>query len=182
MSSIVEHDTTPPVTRSLRVRAVPQRPGRPPEAPTRPLRVRRVRLGSDRTFADDGVEELATARPVVEQPAPPLPDPTAMCCSVVRAAVEVLRGDRAAAQLARWVTPVVLDQLTERARLLREAPAATRPPSGARPVQVRRVRMEVRGETAEATVVLEDHDRVRAAAARLEVRRGQWRIAVLELG
>ena len=181
MSSTVEHDPAA-ARRALSVRAVPQRPGRPPEAPTRPSRVRRVRLGSDRTFLGDDVEELGAARPVVDQPALPLPDPTAMCCSVVRAAVEVLRGDRAAAQLARWVTPVVLDQLTERARLLREAPAATRTPSGAGPVQVRRVRLERRGDTAEATVILDDRGRVRAAAVRVEARRGQWRIAILELG
>ncbi|QAY71681.1 energy transducer TonB [Xylanimonas protaetiae] len=164
---------------------MPQRPGRPPQAPTHPPRVRRLRLGSDRTFADADdadVAELAAARPVADQPVPPLPDPTAMCATVVRAAVEVLRGDRPAAQLARWLTPTVLEQLTERARLLREAAASDGPGPGARPVQVRRIRLERRGDTAEATVVVEDRGRCRAAAVRLEARRGQWRLAVLELG
>ena len=188
MSRTVEQNPAP-TGRPLTVRAVPQtRPGQPPLAPTRPPRVHRVRLGGERLFADDLAgdradelaDELRGARPVAERPAPPLPDPTAMCCSVVRAAVEVLRGDRPAAQLARWVTPVVLDQLTERARLLREAPPAARP-SGGGPVHVRRVRLDRTTDSAEATVVLEEAGRVRAAAVRLEARRGQWRIAILEL-
>ena len=169
---------------ALSVRAVPQRrPGHPPQAPTRPPRVHRVRLGSDRRIVDDVAAELLDARPIGDEPpASPLPDPTAMCCSVVRAAVEVLRGDRPAAQLARWVTPTVLDQLTERARLLREAPAAVRPAPGGGPVLVRRVRLDRSGDTAEATVIIEEAGRVRAAAVRLGARRGQWRIAILELG
>ena len=185
MSRTVEQNPAPAGRRGG-VRAVPQaRPGQSPQAPTRPPRIHRVRLGSERRFTGELAAELAAelleARPVEERPAPPLPDPTAMCCSVVRAAVEVLRGDRPAAQLARWVTPVVLDQLTERARLLREAPATARRPSASGPVHVRRVRLDRLGDTAEATVILEEAGRVRAAAVRLEARRGQWRIAVLEL-
>ncbi|PZR51538.1 energy transducer TonB [Xylanimonas oleitrophica] len=175
----------PASRRPLRVGPVPPAPGRRVEPSVRPPRVRTVRLGTDRRLPVevDEMQEAAAARPVVERPAAPLPDPTAMCCAVVRAAAEVLRGDRPAAQLTRWVTPVVLDQLTERARLVREAPASTTAqPAGRRPVQVRRVRLERHGESAEATVVLDDGGRVRAAAVRLEARRGQWRVAVLELG
>ncbi|PRZ04900.1 hypothetical protein BCE75_109139 [Isoptericola sp. CG 20/1183] len=103
-----------------------------------------------------------------------------MCGSVVRAAVEVLRGERPAAHLARWVTPQVLDQLVQRARLVQ---AQRREPRTAVPVSVRRIRTVRLGDgTAEATVVLEDDGRVRAAAVRLEARRGVWRVAVLELG
>ncbi|WP_036970450.1 Rv3235 family protein, partial [Promicromonospora kroppenstedtii] len=36
--------------------------------------------------------------------------------------------------------------------------------------------------SAEATVILHDEGRVRAAAVRLEARRGVWRVAVLEIG
>ncbi|WP_407317025.1 Rv3235 family protein [Isoptericola halotolerans] len=103
-----------------------------------------------------------------------------MCGSVVRAAVEVLRGERPAAHLARWVTPTVLDQLVHRARLVQSHRGAVR--AGV-PVTVRRIRTVRLGDsTAEATVVLEDSGRVRAAAVRLEARRGLWRVAVLELG
>ncbi len=140
--------------------------------------VRRVRLGVQRTMPD--TSEDLPQRPLAPQPAPAPPDPTAQCCSVVRAAVEVLRGERSAGQLARWVTPRVLDQLTERARLTRES----RPPAApTRPVLVRRVRLVRLGDdVAEATVVLDDDGCVRAAAVRLEARRGVWRVAVLELG
>ncbi|TWH26193.1 hypothetical protein L600_000700000720 [Isoptericola variabilis J7] len=131
----------------------------------RPSRVRRVRLGAARTELD----HEAVPRPLAPEPAPTLPDPTAQCCSVVRAAVEVLRGERGPGQLARWVTPTVLDQLTERARLARRVRPAASTPS--RPVLVRRVRLVRLGEdVAEATVVLD------------EARRGVWRVAVLELG
>nr|WP_246256589.1 Rv3235 family protein [Isoptericola halotolerans] len=115
-----------------------------------------------------------------QSPSPRLPDPTAMCGSVVRAAVEVLRGERPATHLARWVTPQVLDQLVHRARLVQPGRGTGR--TGV-PVTVRRIRTVRLGDgTAEATVVLEDAGRVRAAAVRLEARRGVWRVAVLELG
>jgi hypothetical protein len=162
----------------LRVSAPPPstRPARRLDA-TGPSRVRHIRLGAPRL--EEGLEELP-ARPLAPRPAAPLPDPTAQCCSVVRAAVEVLRGERNPAQLARWVTPQVLDQLVERARLARRQGTTT---SGGRPVLVRRVRLVRLGDdVAEATVVLDDDGRVRAAAARLEARRGTWRVAVLELG
>lgn len=175
-----------PCTRraALRVSA-PPRPSGPagyPEASTRPApRTRRVRVGAPgvRRTPDD---EDRTARPLREAEPAPLPDPTAQCCTVVRAAVEVLRGERPAAQLARWVTPQVRDQLAERARIgLAHAPL--RNEEHHRPVQVRRVRLVRLGDdVAEATVVLDDDGRVRAAAVRLEARRGAWRVAVLEVG
>ncbi|MGW8568601.1 Rv3235 family protein [Isoptericola sp. NPDC055881] len=183
---------TPPATpatpatgqRPLRGSA-PPRSGRPagyPEAGTRP-RVRKVRVGREgvRRTADDDAADLPE-RPLRENDPAPLPDPTAQCCAVVRAAVEVLRGERPSAQLARWVTPQVRDQLAERARIA----LAHDPRSGGehhRPVQVRRVRLVRLGDdVAEATVVLDDDGRVRAAAVRLEARRGAWRVAVLEVG
>ncbi|MDO8144173.1 MULTISPECIES: Rv3235 family protein [unclassified Isoptericola] len=166
--------------RRLRVAATPgaRPPARPPQAPARRAPVRRVRVGRDAPVTPVPGRPLAEASSgQVDGPHPS--DPTALCCSVVRAAVEVLRGERPAAQVARWVTPQVHDQLAHRARLLRAA-ATARP---ARPVTVRRVRTVRLGPgTAEATVVLEDSGRVRAAAARLEVHRGTWRVTVLELG
>jgi len=170
---------------ALRVSATPRATGPAgyPEASTRPgPRVRRVRVGVPgvRRPADD--EDGATARPLREATPAPLPDPTAQCCAVVRAAVEVLRGERPAAQLARWVTPQVRDQLAERARIGLAHGGPHRAEHNL-PVQVRRVRLVRLGEdVAEATVVLDDDGRVRAAAVRLEARRGAWRVAVLEIG
>jgi hypothetical protein len=172
--------------RPIRVSGTPRLSGPAgyPEASTRPgPRPRRVRVGEPgvRRRAAEEDEDLPV-RPLRESAPSPLPDPTAQCCAVVRAAVEVLRGERPAAHLARWVTPQVRDQLAERARigLAHDGP---RPTEHHRPVQVRRVRLVRLGEdVAEATVVLDDEGRVRAAAVRLEARRGAWRVAVLEMG
>ena len=196
-TTVAATDAAPaqPSPAPLRVSAPPRnaRPARRVEASTRPPGpVRRVRLGSARhevrtrpegewVDADrtDGGDQLTDGRPLVPEPTPALPDPTAQCCSVVRAAVEVLRGERPASQLARWVTPRVHDQIVERARLVR----ALQSERSGRPVQVRRVRLVRLGDdVAEATVVLDDDGRVRAAAVRLEARRGVWRVAVLEIG
>ncbi|MFC7879209.1 Rv3235 family protein [Isoptericola sp. NPDC057391] len=178
-------DDGAPARRVLRVSA-PPRPTGPagyPETGTRPApRTRRVRVGAPGVRRRPDDDEDLTARPLREAVPAPLPDPTAQCCTVVRAAVEVLRGERPAAQLARWVTPQVRDQLAERARIgLAHAPR--RDEEHHRPVQVRRVRLVRLGDdAAEATVVLDDDGRVRAAAVRLEARRGAWRVAVLEVG
>lgn len=109
----------------------------------------------------------------------PLPDPTALCCAVVRAAVEVVRGERTVGQLARWVSPEIYEALARRARLVADGPGEI----PARPVAVRRARVLRIGDgVAEGTVVVQDGDRVRAAAARLEARRGAWRVVALEIG
>lgn len=152
-------------------------------------RLRRMRIGGtpapsgrDAAAVLDAAFDAAAGRPAPE-PEPALPDPTALVCRVVRAAVEVLRGERPAAQLARWVTPQVHDQLLERGRLMREARRTEPPRPRAHPATVRRVRTVRLGTTsAEATVILHDEGRVRAAAVRLEGRRGTWRVAVLEIG
>jgi len=109
-----------------------------------------------------------------------LPDPTSLCCSVVRAAVEVLRGERPVAQLQRWLAPDVFDAIGRRAQLAQDAPDRV---AASRPVAIRRARLLRLGDAAaEATIVLEDMERVRAAAVRLEARRGVWRVVVLEIG
>jgi hypothetical protein len=189
----------PPTTPARRV-PVPRAAARAPAAPIRrpvtppvgPVtgpgigrRLRRMRIGgtpySELQNAAAALEAV-TGRPSPE-PDPALPDPTAQVCRVVRAAVEVLRGERPAAQLARWVTPQVYDQLLERGRLMREAQQSRPPRPKAHAATVRRVRMVRLGtSSAEATVILHDEGRVRAAAVRLEARRGVWRVAVLEIG
>ena len=66
---------------------------------------------------------------------------------------------------------------------MREARQARRPGPKVHPATIRRVRMVRLGmSAAEATVILHDEGRVRAAAVRLEARRGIWRVAVLEIG
>ncbi|MFC8734559.1 Rv3235 family protein [Luteimicrobium sp. NPDC057192] len=175
-----------------RVRATPA-PGRGDllEADPVPV-VPLVRVSGPRVVAD--LDELADrARRIDAGTAPGsptgpaagsepavLPDPTRLCCAVVRGAVEAVRGDRPVAQLARWVSPTVLEALTTRAGLVRGLPRPNRVP---RPALVRRARVVRLGATAaEASVVVEDVDRVRAAALRVEAHRGQWRVVALEIG
>ncbi|MGC5167073.1 Rv3235 family protein [Luteimicrobium sp. DT211] len=174
-----------------RVRAVPA-PARgdlldAEPAPVVPL----VRVSGRRVVAD--LDELAdrarrltsgdaaaTAAPAPAGEQSELPDPTRLCCAVVRGAVEVARGDRPVAQLARWVSPEVLEALSTRAALVRGLP---RPPRVPRPALVRRARVvRLSPTSAEASVVVEDVDRVRAAALRVEAHRGQWRVVALEIG
>lgn len=182
-----------PVARAAAPAKAPATPIRRPVTPqvgpvTGPgigRRLRRMRIGgtpySELQNAAAALEAVS-GRPAPE-PDPTLPDPTAQVCRVVRAAVEVLRGERPAAQLARWVTPQVYDQLLERGRLMREAQQSRPPRPKAHAATVRRVRMVRLGaSSAEATVILHDEGRVRAAAVRLEARRGIWRVAVLEIG
>lgn len=108
-----------------------------------------------------------------------LGDPTALCCSLVQAIVEALRGTRPLSQLARWATLGVYDQLTRRAEL------TARPPAGSAHVRarIRRARVcRIGPGVVEATVVVEDAARVRAAALRLEAHRSGWKLTAFELG
>lgn len=105
-------------------------------------------------------------------------DPTGLACAIVQAAVESLRGIRPVAQLARWLAPEIQEALVRRASVTLADPSGTR-----RPARVRRARVHrVDDRSAEATVVVEDADRVRAAALRLEHVRGAWRVTALVLG
>ncbi|OLT55411.1 hypothetical protein BJF88_06090 [Cellulosimicrobium sp. CUA-896] len=152
---------------------------------------RLLRCVADRTAAVVDVRDkearprvprhVAGSRPLAPAAPVPLPDPTSLCCAVVRAAVEVLRGDRTVHQLARWVTPQIYDTLARRARLVVDTPGHA--DATAYPVTIRRARvMRLGADVAEATVVVDDGGRVRAAAARLEARRGAWRVVALEIG
>ena len=117
-------------------------------------------------------------------PAVALDDPTGLCCAVARAAMEALRGIRPLSQLVRSVSPEVFDALHARYQVREQArtrPGAP-PPSQAR-ARVRAARIiRLAPDAAEASVVVEDADRVRAAALRVEGHRGRWRVVVLEIG
>lgn len=171
--------------------APPDRPAHPARSTSVPadLPARLLRCVGERPVPTMDLTDGTTARvpqhvvrgrPIAPPTAPlPLPDPTALCCAVVRAAVEVLRGERTVGQLARWVAPEIYETLARRSRLVADGPR----PTTTRPVTVRRARVLRIGEgVAEGTVVVEDGDRVRAAAARLEARRGTWRVVALEIG
>lgn len=137
------------------------------------------REAADRDSGSGG----AGGRPTVSHGSPqpgPLPDPTPLCCSMVQAAVEALRGTRPLSQLARWVLPEIYEQLALRSELTQRVLGRD---AGTHRATIRRIRLCRLGDsTAEATVIVDDGPRVRAVAVRLEGHRGQWRATALEIG
>ncbi len=124
----------------------------------------------------------------LHRPVPPVPvldavpneDPATWAGSLVRAAVETLAGVRPAAQLARWLSADLYESVARRAGL---AVRIKGRPTVVRHVTVRRVHVcQVSALAAEASVVVHDGERVRAAAVRIEAHRGRWRATALEIG
>ncbi|CAM3575383.1 Rv3235 family protein [Occultella aeris] len=111
---------------------------------------------------------------------PELPDAGTWSATLVRACVEALLGARPAAQLSRWLDADLWTALNRRACLGMEiAGRPSHPPM----VTIRRVHpCEISEGTWESSVVVHDGNRVRAAAIRLETRRGRWRATALEIG
>lgn len=139
-----------------------------------------VALPASVQLSHAGYERYADVIPLrrPDASAPPS-DPAALCCAIVQAAVEALRGVRPVAQLARWLTPDVFEPFVRRC----EIALGTEGVRSTRPARIRRARVtRVHDRAVEATVVVADVDRVRAAALRLEHRRGSWRVVALELG
>ena len=169
-------DTAPVAPDRIRVRTLPgaRQPGTVPR-PDRPAHLRAPVAGSAEDLRRRGARFTEGAEP--DRPAP-VEDPTQLCCAIVQAAVEALRGTRPLAQLVRWVTPEVYEGLSARATLtVRVLGTATTRPT------IRRVRLCRLGDrAAEATVVVDDGGRVRAVAIRRDERRGTWRAAALEIG
>jgi len=116
-------------------------------------------------------------------------DPVIACSMLATAALEVISGARALAQLARWVTPGIYEDLDQRRRLaLAEDGTGTdallsRPAPGRGRPKVRRVRaMPVDDRVVEASVVLAYADRVHAVAMRMVDAHGFWRAEALVVG
>ncbi|WP_243896521.1 Rv3235 family protein [Actinomyces bowdenii] len=113
-----------------------------------------------------------------EEPSRP-PHPARSAAVIVVAAAEVLAGQRPADHLARWTTPAMFEAIARRAglatRVLGSRPRSHRP-------RMRSVHTQLTVSGAcEATILLEDSGRVRAAAARLIIQRGRWILAGLEI-
>lgn len=169
-------DAAPAAPGRIRVRTLPGA-GQPRTLPRpdRPAHVRAPVAGSSEDLRRRGTRFADAEEPTRTTP---VEDPTQLCCAIVQAAVEALRGTRPLAQLVRWVTPEVYEGLSVRATLtVRVLGTATTRPT------IRRIRLCRLGEhAAEATVVVDDGDRVRAVAIRLDERRGAWRASALEIG
>lgn len=121
-----------------------------------------------------------------------LGDPTKLSCKIVRSAVEAFHGVRPIHQLLEWVSPEVYETLSARAqvhasRKVRQRKLAV--PGSKVPVQtqasskiIRTRVVRVSALAAEATVIIHDGVRVRAAALRMEEHRGRWQVTALEIG
>ncbi|MEE6273419.1 Rv3235 family protein [Georgenia wangjunii] len=139
----------------------------------------RVRFSATTTSEPEASALVGTV-PGRTPDAPPLPDPAPWAGSLVRAAVEVLVGTRPVSQLTRWLSADLYEALARRAGL---AVRILGRPSTARQARIQHVHVcVVRPDVCEASVVVHDGQRVRAAAVRLEVHRGRWRATALEIG
>lgn len=99
---------------------------------------------------------------------------------VAQSAFEVLVGGRAVTQMRRWLDAPVLEHLRQRSEL---ALRNIGPERVNRTIGVRRSRLcRISDDVFEASVAVQCHDRHRAAALRIERRRGQWKVSALELG
>ncbi|WP_404320460.1 Rv3235 family protein [Arthrobacter luteolus] len=99
--------------------------------------------------------------------------------SVTMGALEVLAGTRPLQQLVRWMDFEEFERLQLRTNLVRGREGARLH----RNVRILRVRVcPVAPGVYETAVAAAETDRVRAVALRLELRRGLWKVAALEIG
>ena len=148
------------------------RPARTPQPPGQgvlPLRLRPA--------GDQPADAFFAPQPT---PSGALPDPGPVVAGVVQAVVEVLSGARPAAQLLRWLSADVYAGVQRRAALA--ARMRGRRPLARRATVRRVVLSSPRDGVAEAAVVVQDGQRVRAVALRLEGLDGRWRVTALEVG
>lgn len=150
----------------------------PPSAPSVPLRLAPPAL-------DEEMEERATPRVL-------LPDPVPLAHRFAQAVVEILAGDRPAAQLSRYATLDVLDQLERAVRRWSARRATVVAPtaraaagSAATPVRPRVTSVhlsEPADGVVEACAVVTAGPRRRALAFRLEGLDGRWQCTALHTG
>lgn len=129
--------------------------------------------------------------PIRLERADQLPNPTRTACSIVNAAIEACNGTRPLHQLLGWVSPDVYEALSARAQVLthrlqrsdqRWAPVQNTGEGRTTNKIIRARVIRISHLAAEATVIIDDGNRVRAAALRLEEHRGRWQVTVLEIG
>ncbi|MGV9184053.1 Rv3235 family protein [Arcanobacterium canis] len=107
------------------------------------------------------------------------PAPKIAVAQMIGQCVEVLLGHRPIRQVQNWMTPEVFHSLSRHAGLMKRAGAT---PTRCLPPRVRRIVLtQPQPRTAECSVALFDGMRIRAASARIEVRRGHWHLVDLEI-
>lgn len=126
------------------------------------------------------------AHPPVRVPAradhepPALPDGERWATAIVISIAEVLSGTRPVQQLARWLEGEVYADLARRAGLLIRIKGRPDRVTHARVLSLRSCAPVP--DVLEVTAAVQDGDRVRAYALRLEVFRGRWRVCALVAG
>ncbi|MDO5627524.1 MAG: Rv3235 family protein [Mobilicoccus sp.] len=112
-----------------------------------------------------------------------LPDPHQWVSRIALALFEASVGARSATQVLRFLSPEVYDGVVRRS-----GRAARRGGAMRRPIRLRRVRVDMTPVAdgspalAEACAVIDDHQRVRAMALRLEGLDGRWVVTACEIG
>jgi hypothetical protein len=108
-----------------------------------------------------------------------LPEPAPWAARLVQGIAEVLTLDRPAAQLARWVCPEVFDDVRRHVDVRRrqQVLGAVTPRPTVRSVHV----TEPVDGVAEVCALVDDGERARAYALRLEGADGRWRATALDL-
>lgn len=156
-------------------------PTRPAPAPLtgRPA----LRLVTTAAPAAPGVEDDED-EDFVPTPRCELPDPAGWARRLTQALLEVLTGNRPAAQLVRWTSAEVLAGITAQVGALAAGQRATaQEPARHRRPTVRSVRVsEVCDGVAEVSAVVVRSGRAGALALRLEGRDGRWQCTAFETG
>lgn len=111
-------------------------------------------------------------------PVVPSNAPHALARSLALAVIEVTNGSRSVSQLARLLSPGVLEHLRERAAVNAWSPLRD---SRGRPL-LRKLVVNQFDQYVEVAAVVHDTVRTRAVAMRLDPHRGVWRVTALELG
>lgn len=153
--------------------ASPARPPVPRARPVPPTAPGGYTWGATRVVGDDAGDELGRV--------------TALARSIGQAAVEVLGGNRPAAQLARWTTPEIVQRFQQRAEMLRllqeQFEGKAQLQELHRNPHVRRCRVcRVDRGVYEVALVVAEPRRARAVALRVERRGRGWSVTDLEVG
>ena len=166
--------TTVQATRPARRKTDAQRRSRP--TPSHPTPTRAVPHKPSKPVNDAG--SVTRGASLTQWPAAGT-DASRTAAIVVTAASEVLAGLRPVDHLVRWTSPSLFEALARRAGLAARILGGQSSP---RRPRIRSVRTELTMSGAcEATVLLEAGNRVRAAAARLELLRERWILTGLEM-
>jgi hypothetical protein len=147
----------------------------PSGAPAAPERGRHLRLTSYRPRFERDADDNPVPTPRAD-----LAEPRAWAGRLIQAAVDASVGDRPVAQLLRWTTREVYDQLVRSARPVPVKPGSRTPRR--RRATVRSLHLsEPADGIVEACAVVHDGERGRAVAVRLEGLDGRWVCTALEL-